>query len=118
MKNYKKIIGFAGEHLATSFLEERGYNILQKNWRCFLGEIDIIAEKDGVIVFCEVKAKTNQRFGEPEEMVGKKKQEKLKKLALCYLKEKYHRIVPYRIDVLAIDFLKNEIRLIENAIED
>lgn len=119
MSQQRKKIGKIGEDLAASFLTKKGYKILERNWRCFLGEIDIIAQKDKIWVFCEVKTKSNENFGLPEEMVGSKKQKKLKELAEFYLKEKdlLEKKVIFRIDVVAVDLIKEEIRLIENAVE-
>jgi putative endonuclease len=118
MIDLRKITGFKGEEIAASFLKERGFDILERNWRCRLGEIDIVVRKDGKLVFCEAKTKKNDKFGLPEEMISKQKQQKLKQLALLYLKENYGQIMPYQIDVLAVDIEKGEVRHIENAVEE
>lgn len=117
MSKERKILGNLGEKLAVLFLEKRGYKIIERNWRCFLGEIDIVAQKDGRWVFCEVKTKRNSLFGLPEERVDRKKQQKLKQLAIVYLKEKgILEKADFRIDVVAVDLKNKEIRIIENAI--
>ena len=74
-----------GEALVTEYLEARGCRIVEKEWRCRFGEIDLIAEKDGVLLFVEVKLRTNLQYGAPREYVTAKKQEKLRSAALLYL---------------------------------
>ena len=90
-----------GEALAAEYLEARGCRIVEKQWRCRLGEIDLIAEKDGMILFVEVKLRTNLRYGMPREYVTAKKQEKLRAAALLYLS--MHGLdVPTRFDVAEV----------------
>lgn len=74
-----------GEALVEKYLSERGCRIVEKEWRCRFGEIDLIAEKDGVLLFVEVKLRTNLQYGAPREYVTAKKQEKLRSTALLYL---------------------------------
>lgn len=93
--------GSRGEDLAVVYLLKRGYRILERNYRNHLGEIDIIALEKGTIVFIEVKTRTSDSYGFPIEAVTKKKQEKLKNIALLYLK-KYRREAPARFDVVSI----------------
>ena len=64
-------IGSFGEDVAIRYLEMRGYRVIAKNFKCRLGEIDIIAEKRDEIIFVEVKTRTNNKFGMPSEAVGK-----------------------------------------------
>ena len=84
----KKETGRLGEALAASMLEDRGYEILTRNYRCRFGEIDIIAVKKKVLCFVEVKTRTRQEYGEPAEAVTYHKQQKIKKTALFYIGEK------------------------------
>ncbi len=120
---YKKRIGEEGEEIAANYLEKQGYKILERNFRCKIGEIDIIARENNCLIFVEVKTKTGLGHGSPEEMVNRKKQEKIKRIAEFYLKEKdlEGEDLDWRIDVLAIEFegekLKN-IDLIKNAVFD
>ena len=79
-----KTIGDFGEKAAEEYLEEMDYEILERNFRMKFGEIDIIAEKDGCMVFVEVKTRRNNLFGEPGEYVDYKKQEKIRKTAVVY----------------------------------
>lgn len=109
-----------GEALAAEYLEARGCRIVEKEWRCRLGEIDLIAEKDGMILFVEVKLRTNLRYGMPCEYVTAKKQEKLRAAALLYLS--MHGLdVPARFDVAEVytdvrhSAGKTRIRYIANA---
>ncbi|MEJ2696036.1 MAG: YraN family protein [Candidatus Sulfobium sp.] len=95
-------VGREGEEIALAFFRDRGYRILEKNYRTVFGEIDIIARDRDVLVFIEVKARTDDAFGSPFEAVHKKKREKIRKVALCFMK-KLRKEVPARFDVLSIE---------------
>ncbi len=82
-------IGKFGENVASKYLKDKGYKIKERNYRTFLGEIDIICEDKGNIIFVEVKTRRSDKFGYPEEAVNFIKQRKIIKNALCYL-SKYH----------------------------
>ena len=109
-----------GEALAAEYLEARGCRIVEREWRCRLGEIDLIAEQEGTILFVEVKLRTNLRYGMPREYVTAKKQEKLRAAALLYLSER-ELDVPARFDVAEVytdvhrSAGKTRIAYIENA---
>ena len=98
-----KETGDRGEALAAEWLRRQGYRILERNFACRSGEIDIIAEKDCRIVFVEVKYRKTERFGSPLEAVPPAKQEKILKTAMYYL---YRRGIrpgtPLRFDVIGI----------------
>lgn len=96
-------LGRYGEMLACEFLMRRGYKIIDKNYRTRGGEIDIIAKEGEVLVFVEVKTRTNNKFGAPEEAIDFYKQNKLAKTAEYYLV--YHNVpeTDYRIDAIAIE---------------
>lgn len=79
-----KYIGDFGECAAEEYLESIDYDILERNFRLKFGEVDIIAEKDGCIVFVEVKTRKNNRFGEPGQYVDYKKQRNIKRAASVY----------------------------------
>lgn len=115
-----KSLGQIGEDIASVYLKSRGYEILERNFRSLIGEIDIIAKDGENLIFIEVKTKSNKDFGLPQEMVTAKKQNKLIKVADSYLKEKNLEDIPWRIDVVAIIKNKNgnQIKLIKNAIEN
>jgi len=110
--------GKLGEDMAAKFLEERGYVILSRNYRYDRGEIDIVAEQGGEVVFVEVKLRVSDRFGTPEESITPAKEEQLKKVAEGYVREHGNEHQPCRFDVVAISFVdgRPEIRLHQNAI--
>ncbi|MDI6689062.1 MAG: YraN family protein [Actinomycetota bacterium] len=97
-------IGPSGEDLACSHLRKKGYRIIERNFRCKLGEIDIIALKDDILVFCEVKTRQNKEFGEPFEAVTTHKQNRLRMIAQFYLltHPKANNVPNLRFDVLSI----------------
>lgn len=101
-KNHKIFWGRSGEALAISYLKKKGYKILEKNYRTRFGEIDVIASKEDVLVFIEVKTRNTDVFGAPEESVTVEKQERIKKASLCYLK-KFKTIPSVRFDVISIE---------------
>ena len=112
-----KEIGNMGEQAACEYLEDKGYEILERNFRVKLGEIDIIAEDSGCIVFVEVKTRQNNLYGEPSEYVDCRKQKKIKKAAVCYTDTVNNDI---RFDVIEVFYDKNSmlvkaINHIENA---
>lgn len=121
MSKYRnKEVGKRGEKLALSFLKKRGYRILDRNFRCKIGEIDIVAEEGGQIVFVEVKTRRNFSFGLPEETLNYFKRKRLTRLALFYLSNHHLQKKPCRFDVVAILFKKEKprnIHLIKNAFE-
>lgn len=81
-------LGKKGEEFAVEYLKQKNYKILRKNYRAGrLGEIDLIAAKDNRIFFIEVKSRTNDSYGTPAEAVSYKKQNTIKRVALCYLNE-------------------------------
>ena len=90
-----------GEALVEKYLSERGCRIVEREWRCRFGEIDLIAEQEGTLLFVEVKLRTNLRYGMPREYVTAKKQEKLRSAALLYLS--MHGLdAPARFDVAEV----------------
>lgn len=95
-------LGENGEELARIFLENSGYSIVARNWRCRLGEIDIIAKDGETLVFIEVKTRTDSAFGSPAAAVTLKKQRQIGKAAQCYLAEHDLFGSSARFDVIAI----------------
>lgn len=94
-------LGKEGEALALRFIKKKGFRVLEKNYRTVFGEIDIIAKDGDTLVFIEVKTRKNKIFGHPYEAVNPAKREKIKKVALCFLK-KLKKELPARFDVLSI----------------
>ncbi len=119
MKDNAKInTGKEGEKIAAAFLKKKGYRIIETNYRCALGEIDIIAREKGELVFVEVKTRTSAELGYPEQAVGINKQKKMSQLALWYLQKK-NNDAQARFDVVAVTISAsgNEIKLIKNAFD-
>ncbi|MBE7075821.1 MAG: YraN family protein [Clostridiales bacterium] len=114
-KVLNKIKGDCGEILAQKFLRKLKYKIIETNYKNKFGEIDIIAQKDGKIVFVEVKSRETSAFGRPIEAVDLNKQNKIKKVAEFYLilHNQYYQEV--RFDV--VELLDGEITLTENAFQ-
>jgi len=120
MKDLTKITtGKAGEKIAASFLKKKGYRIIETNFRCSLGEIDIVARENEEFVFIEVKTRKSGELGYPEQAVGIKKQRKISLVALYYLQVKNLLDAKARFDVVAVTMsgLNNEIKLIKNAFD-
>ena len=102
MRPNLKQVGATGEDLAATFLARQGYQIIERNYRTPLGEIDLIARHRGVLVFIEVKTRRSSRFGSPQEAVHPAKQERLRNLAECYLQQQGLGEVAVRFDVVGI----------------
>lgn len=109
-------LGKKGEELATVFLEEEGYKILHRNWRFGKDEIDIIAQTDTFLVIVEVKTRSTDYFGDPEEAVDKQKQRFLVRAADVFINQKEIDL-EVRFDIISIVFEKGKhtIRHIEDA---
>lgn len=115
----KKELGKKGEEIALQFLKKKGYRILQKNYVCKLGEIDLIAQEKDTLTFVEVKTRRSTTFGPPQMAVDQKKQEQLSKAALHFLKERRLEEAKARFDVVAILLSPQgvKIELIRNAFD-
>ena len=114
-----KALGSKGEDVAAKFLKRNGYRIIARNYKTPLGEIDIIAKDGNTIVFIEVKTRTSYAFGYPFESVTTKKKQKLKNLALLYLKKHGHQSAA-RFDVISISSdndMKMDIEHIKDAFD-
>jgi len=91
-----------GEDMALEFLKNKDYKILERNFRTILGELDIIAKDKETICFIEVKTRTSDKFGLPQESVNRLKQRKMSQSAMIYLKDKNLLEKPARFDVVSI----------------
>ena len=98
--------GIVGEKLACTFFEQKGFVILHTNWRYGCCEVDIIASKNNILHFIEVKTRSNKDFGLPEESIHEKKMNNLKQAAEAFL-HKYSEWKYIQFDVLSILLLKN-----------
>ena len=94
--------GQHGEDIASTYLEQQGYRIAQRNYRNRYGEIDIIAWDDSTLVFIEVKTTTAQAFGPPSEKVDTRKQRKLTSVAMAYVLQHHIRNTSLRFDVIGV----------------
>ncbi len=100
MKKTEK--GRRAENAAVRYLESLGYVVLERNYRSSLGEIDIVAEDQGYLVFIEVRSRQGIRFGFPQETVNWAKQQRLRRLASAYLKDKGLWNKSCRFDVVGV----------------
>jgi putative endonuclease len=116
----RKDTGILGEKLARDFLRKRGYRILEANYRCPQGEVDIIAEHRDFLVFVEVRTKRSREFGSPEESITATKKEHLRTVAAHYRQTHDNLPQSWRIDVVAVELdgrgKPSRMELIENAV--
>ena len=96
-----KQLGKYGEDLALRFLKEKGFQLRCRNYRHGHSEIDLIVEKEGILVFVEVKTRSSNCFGEPEEMISDNQIEKIQEAAEEYM-ESFNWLMPIRFDVISI----------------
>ena len=112
-------MGKQGEDIAVEYLKRADYRIIERNYRCIFGEMDIVARDGDTTVFVEVKSRRSERFGEPQASVGPAKQKKLSMIALNYLKDRGLLNCNARFDVVAIKFSSagTNVELIPNAFD-
>ncbi|MFN0158079.1 MAG: YraN family protein [Bacteroidota bacterium] len=112
-----KEIGARGEQLAMRHLKRLGMEIVEMNYRYGHGEIDIIARDGETLVFCEVKSRVNDEFGDPEYALTPRKQQQIRRIAQAYLYEHEIKEQDCRFDVVAIRFMTRppQINYIRNA---
>jgi putative endonuclease len=103
MTDARQALGQRGEELAVTELIRRGYAIRTRNWRCRAGEIDIVAEHAGWLVFVEVRTRRGRAMGSPEMSITPTKQARLIQVAQSYLAEFEPQALDWRIDVVAIE---------------
>ena len=119
MLNLRQKFGKFGEDLAGRYLKKMGYQVICRNYRTRFGEIDIIAKDADTIVFVEVKSRRTSTFGHPKYSITHKKQERISKTALYYLKENNQSNCRARFDVVTINAAdkKTDVEIIKNAFE-
>jgi putative endonuclease len=98
----KDLLGQQGEQLAAEFLTRAGLEILERNWRCDCGEIDIVALDGRTLVICEVKTRSGVRFGTPLEAITRQKAARLRRLAVAWVKAHGLFFEEIRIDVVGV----------------
>tara|TARA_B110000483_G_scaffold159284_1_gene189026 strand:+ start:222 stop:584 length:363 start_codon:yes stop_codon:yes gene_type:complete len=112
----KHVLGKKGETIAKDFLLEKGYAIVEKNWRYLKAEIDLIAQKDNFIVFVEVKTRSSNNYGGPESLVSDKQQNRIINAANQYImKNDIESEARFDIISIIISSKKQDIRHIEDA---
>lgn len=102
MTHERRRLGASGEERAAVWLESKGYKIIATNWRCPLGEIDLIAQKKDILAICEVKTRRTGDYGSPFEAITPTKQRRLRKLGEYYWCFVNKRRLQVRFDALAI----------------
>lgn len=108
MSTYKKELGKWGEDQSYQYLIDNGYRIVYQNYRCPLGEIDIVASKDSQLIFVEVKTRRSTSFGTPAEAVNYRKQMKYHKTALHFINESKSHNSSYRFDIMEVVVKQND----------
>lgn len=98
----KDAVGRYGEQVAARYLQSMGLTLLDRNWRCRDGEIDIVAREDELVVICEVKTRRGLDFGAPIEAVTPAKARRLRTLGLRWLAEHDQPYTPLRFDVVSV----------------
>ena len=96
-------LGSLGERLAAAHLESKGYRIIDRNWRCPEGEVDLVAERDGCLVFVEVRTRRGTAHGSPEESVTAAKAARLLAVADAYVQAHPEAPEDRRIDLVAVE---------------
>jgi putative endonuclease len=119
LNNGKQLLGKEGERIAERYLLKKGYKLVERNYRCPSGELDLIVLDRRVVVFVEVKTRTGHAFGTPFEAVEFRKQQKMTQAAQYFLAQKGLHQRDARFDVVGISWLGREpmVEHIENAFE-
>jgi putative endonuclease len=105
--------GAAGEALAAAWYEAAGYDVLDRNWRCRTGELDLVCRLGGTVVFCEVKTRRTAAYGAPADAVTAVKRRRLRRLAAQWLADRRVRCAVVRFDVAAVT--GDEIEVVADA---
>lgn len=109
MTDPRKPLGHRCEAIAADYLERKGLRIRHRNWRCKLGEVDLIAEHGATTVFIEVKARRSLRFGGGAEAVGPRKQARMIAIAQLYMQRAPNRAC--RFDVVSVSWVGSAVRI-------
>ena len=113
MTQARRALGASGEEAVAAWYESRGYEVVERNWRCRAGELDLILRRNRTFVFCEVKTRTSDAFGAPVEAVSRSKQVRVRHLAARWLEDAPMRPTEIRFDVASV--LAGEIEVLEGA---
>jgi len=120
MKDATKALGARGEDLAVQYLKKKGFKVIERNYHCSAGEIDLIAREGKTLIFVEIKTRSSSEFGLPQEAVDRFKQKKMIEVARAYLAEHHlNEEIPARFDVVAIHLTSTgpDIELIKDAFQ-
>ncbi len=98
----RRSLGVWGENIAADYLQKKGMQIIERNFRCRLGELDIIARQGGYLIFIEVRTRSSANCGLPQESITASKIKKVRRLAQAYLAQKSLANVNIRFDVVAV----------------
>jgi putative endonuclease len=98
----RRALGAAGEDAVAAWYQAAGYEVLDRNWRCRDGELDLVVAGPGVVVFCEVKTRRSDAFGTPAEAVTREKQLRIRRLAIHWLGARGTRAPSLRFDVASV----------------
>ncbi|TAM71265.1 MAG: YraN family protein [Microbacteriaceae bacterium] len=98
----KDMLGRRGEELAADYLQGHGYRLIDRNWRCNQGEVDLIVERGGETVFVEVKTRRSTHFGHPFEAITPAKMARLRRLAGAWCAESEQPVGRVRVDAVAV----------------
>jgi putative endonuclease len=109
----RRALGARGERLAAQWYERNGYEVLDRNWRCRDGELDIVARCGGIIIFSEVKTRSSNAYGSPAEAVGIAKQRRIRRLAMQWMRAHGTRATDLRFDVVSV--VGNNIEVLQSA---
>jgi putative endonuclease len=120
MADRRGAVARLGEDAAAQYLAGAGYTVLDRNYRCAAGEVDVVAREGNVIVFAEVRARSGPTFGTPEDSVTKAKAGKMAACAMTYLAARPARHSSWRVDFIAVDVRAGrvaQIRHLKNALQ-
>jgi putative endonuclease len=109
----RRALGASGEQMVAAWYQAQGYEVLERNWRCRAGELDLIVRRGRTFVFCEVKTRTTDAFGAPVEAITRDKQVRLRHLAARWLEDAPLRPTEIRFDVASV--LAGQIEVLEGA---
>jgi putative endonuclease len=109
----RRALGASGEEAVAAWYVSRGYEVVERNWRCRAGELDLILRRGRTFVFCEVKTRSSDAFGAPVEAITREKQVRLRHLAARWLEDAPLRPTEIRFDVASV--LAGRIEILEGA---
>jgi putative endonuclease len=110
----RAVTGQVGEQAAAVHLERSGHRIVERNYRCTYGEIDLVAEEGSELAFVEVRTRSGTSFGSPEESITWQKKQRMTRCALAYLSERQVKDRQWRIDLIAVKLERGRVTRLEH----